>query len=98
MSVQLLNVEITESIATEDYSIMILNKLTAMGIKTSVDDFGIGYSSLGSLKRLPINTIKIDKSFIKDILYDINSERIIKAIIAMAHSLSMNVIAEGVEI
>jgi len=97
MPAQLLDVEITESIAMEKGSIGILNELTTMGLQTSIDDFGTGYSSLGSLTKFPINTIKIDRSFIKEIAVDINAEAIIKAIIAMAHSLNMEVIAEGVE-
>ena len=97
MPVQLLDVEITESIAMADNSIEILNQLTAMGLQISIDDFGTGYSSLGSLTRFPINTIKIDRVFVKDIAIDVNAEAIIKAIIAMAHSLNMEVVAEGVE-
>ncbi len=92
-----LNIEITESIAMEYHSIKVLNELTDMGIKTSIDDFGIGYSSLGAIKNFPINVIKIDKSFIKDISIDTNVEAIVKAMIAMAHSLKIKVIAEGVE-
>ncbi len=97
MPAQLLDVEITESIAMADSSIRILNQLTAMGLQTSIDDFGTGYSSLGSLTQFPINTIKIDRAFIKEIMIDVNAEAIIKAIIAMAHSLNMEVVAEGVE-
>jgi diguanylate cyclase (GGDEF)-like protein len=97
MATQLLNIEITESIAMEDHSIRILNQLTAMGIQTSIDDFGTGYSSIGSLIRFPINTIKIHRTFIKDITIDINAQAIVKAIIAMAHSLKVEVVAEGVE-
>jgi len=97
MPAQLLDVEITESIAMADNSIKILNQLTAMGLQTSIDDFGTGYSSLGSLTRFPINTIKIDRVFVKEIAIDVNAEAIIKAVIAMAHSLNMEVVAEGVE-
>ncbi len=97
MPVQLLDVEITESNAMVDNSIKTLNQLTAMGLQISIDDFGTGYSSLGSLTKFPINTIKIDRAFIKDIMIDVNAKAIIKAIIAMAHSLNIEVIAEGVE-
>ena len=97
MNEQSLDIEITESIAMEPTSIATLNRLTEMGIQTSIDDFGTGYSSLGSLKLFPINSIKIDKSFIKDITVNHNVEAIVKAIIAMAHTLNMKVIAEGVE-
>jgi len=94
---RLLDVEITETIAMEKNSIRILNQLTAMGLRTSVDDFGTGYSSLGSLTKFPINTIKIDRAFIKEVGIDVNAEAIIRAIIAMAHSLKMDIVAEGVE-
>ncbi len=97
MPAQLLDVEITESIAMEKNSIHILNQLAAMGLQTSIDDFGTGYSSLGSLTLFPINSIKIDSAFVKDIGIDVNAEAIIKAIIAMTHSLNMEVVAEGVE-
>jgi diguanylate cyclase (GGDEF)-like protein len=94
---QLLDVEITESIAMDKSSFRILNQLTSMGLKTSIDDFGTGYSSLGSLTQFPINTIKIDRSFVEDIMVDVRAKAIIKAIIAMAHSLDIEVVAEGVE-
>jgi diguanylate cyclase (GGDEF)-like protein len=97
MPAQFLDVEITESIATEDNCILLLNELSAMGVQISIDDFGTGYSSLGYLKQLPINTIKIDKSFVKDISVETNAEGIVKAIIAMAHNLKIKVVAEGVE-
>jgi len=97
MDAQFLDIEITESIAIEDHSIVILNELSKMGITTSIDDFGTGYSSLGSLKRFPINNIKIDKSFIDDISRNTDVEAIVRAIIAMAHTLKINIIAEGVE-
>jgi len=97
MAAQFLDIEITESIAIEDHSIKMLNELSKMGITTSIDDFGTGYSSLGSLKRFPINNIKIDKTFIDDISKDTDIEAIVRAIIAMAHTLKINIIAEGVE-
>jgi len=97
MAARFLDIEITESIAIEDHSIKMLNELSKMGITTSIDDFGTGYSSLGSLKRFPINNIKIDKTFIDDISRDTDIEAIVRAIIAMAHTLKINIIAEGVE-
>jgi EAL domain-containing protein (putative c-di-GMP-specific phosphodiesterase class I) len=97
MPPELLNIEITESIAMEEHSIETLNKLAAMGIQISIDDFGTGYSSFGYLKDLPINTVKIDKSFIRDILVDPNAKSIVRAIIAMANNLRIMVVAEGVE-
>ncbi len=97
INAQFLGIEINESTAMEDHSVVVLNKLSAMGINVSIDDFGTGYSSLGSLKRFPIKAIKIDKSFIKDITKDPDIEAIVKAIIAMAHALRIKVVAEGVE-
>ena len=95
----LLNIEITESLMMEDkYNVINkLNVLNKMGIHLSIDDFGTGYSSLSYIRRFPIDTIKIDKSFIHDITLDSDDASLITAIIAMAKSLGMNVVAEGVE-
>lgn len=94
-----IELEITESIAMKDvdFSIRILNELIAMNIKISIDDFGTGYSSLSCLKLFPIDAIKIDRSFLRDIPVNSNHTAITKAIIAMAHSLKLKVVAEGVE-
>jgi diguanylate cyclase (GGDEF)-like protein len=95
----LLKLEITESLMMEDRHNVInkLNELKKMGVGLSIDDFGTGYSSLSYIRRFPINTIKIDKSFIHDITLDSDDASLITAIIAMAKSLGMNVVAEGVE-
>ncbi|WP_028390070.1 bifunctional diguanylate cyclase/phosphodiesterase [Bacillus cihuensis] len=94
----LLTIEITESIAMDvDYSIEVLRNLKTMGIKISMDDFGTKYSSLGFLKKMPIDHLKIDRSFMSNVMYDSDDAAIVKAIISMAHSLNINVIAEGVE-
>lgn len=91
--------EITESMIVKDmeYTIHFLNELVNMGFVIAMDDFGTGYASLSYLTRLPIHTLKIDLSFIRRMIKHKNDANIVKAIIAMAHSLDMNVIAEGVE-
>lgn len=96
---QWLELEITESILMKDleFSTGVLNRLRTMGIHVSLDDFGTGYSSLNYLKRLPIDTLKIDKSFVDNITIDEKDEIIAKAIIELAHKMGLNIIAEGVE-
>lgn len=94
-----LEVEITESVFMDDAeeSIRTLSALRDMGIHVSVDDFGTGYSSLSYLSRLPLDKLKIDKSFVDGLETDVNDAQIVGTIIAMAHALSLTVIAEGVE-
>jgi diguanylate cyclase (GGDEF)-like protein len=96
---RLLEVEITESTAMVniDKAISILHALKALGITISLDDFGTGYSSLSYLKRFPINHLKIDRAFVRDITTDPDDALICKAVIGLAHNLKMSVIAEGVE-
>ena len=94
-----LTLEITETVAMQNASHagQILRDLSAMGVKIALDDFGTGYSSLNYLKNLPVSTLKIDRSFIRDIQKDPQSATITRAIVALAKNLGYTVVAEGVE-
>ena len=94
-----IGIEITESMLVHNIEEVVetLGKLSKMGLEISIDDFGTGYSSLSYLKRFPIDKLKIDKTFVDDIATHPDDAAIIKAIIAMAHGLSMKVVTEGVE-
>jgi len=94
-----LELEITESVALEnfEYTIDVIKELNKLGVKFSLDDFGTGYSAMSYLKHLPINNLKIDKSFLNTILEDTTDQKIIQAIINLANNLNLHVIAEGVE-
>ncbi len=94
-----IELEVTESAVMDDpeTAIQVLKKLKQHGIRVSIDDFGTGYSSLNYLKVLPVDYLKVDQTFVKDIGIDRSDEKIIKAIIQLAHSLDLKVIAEGIE-
>ncbi len=94
-----IELEITESMIMNDteHAVATLKQLSAMGVKLAMDDFGTGYSSLSYLKRFPVDSIKIDGSFIRDIATDTDDHEIIRTIITMGHSLRRRIVAEGVE-
>lgn len=94
-----IEIEITESLimGDADLAAQLLKDLAAMGIPLAMDDFGTGYSSLSYLKRFPLHTIKIDRSFVKDLIADSDDAEIVRTIITMGHSLRRRIVAEGVE-
>jgi len=99
LSPSLLELEITENLMMDNVSAVsaVLKKLTELGVSISVDDFGTGYSSLAYLKSLPIHRLKIDKSFVDNLVHSENDSAIAAAIINMGHSLNLQVVAEGIE-
>ena len=96
---QLLELEITESVLVQDApeTMRVFRDLNDLGVSLSLDDFGTGYSSLSYLKKFPMQVLKIDKAFVRDLGRSEDDDSLVTAIVAMAHSLKMEVVAEGVE-
>lgn len=94
-----LELEVTESalLKNEERAIDVLSELKAAGVKLALDDFGTGYSSLGYLRRLPIDTVKIDRSFVVNIVDDAQDRALVESIISMAHAIGLDVVVEGIE-
>jgi EAL domain-containing protein (putative c-di-GMP-specific phosphodiesterase class I) len=96
---RLIELEITESMLMHNpaEAAGMLNRLRRIGVKVSIDDFGTGYSSLAYLKRFPLDALKIDRTFVRDLTVDSDDAEIALAIISLAHNLKLKVVAEGVE-
>lgn len=94
-----LKLELTESMLVDNIEVVIdkMTKLKSYGLSFSVDDFGTGYSSLAYLKRLPLDQLKVDRAFVRDILVDLSSRAIARAIVNLSQAMGISVMAEGVE-
>jgi EAL domain-containing protein (putative c-di-GMP-specific phosphodiesterase class I) len=99
LSMSIIDLELTESglMFSDSVATQLLSDLREEGVRVSVDDFGTGYSSLGRLQRLPVDVLKIDKAFVEDIGTGAKQGALVRAIVMMAHSLDLTVVAEGVE-
>jgi EAL domain-containing protein (putative c-di-GMP-specific phosphodiesterase class I) len=92
-----LSVEVTEHVLLDDTVLPALRRICALGVQVAIDDFGVGYSSLAYLKRLPITALKIDRAFIRDVADDAYDQAIVGSIVAVAKTLGLHVTAEGIE-
>jgi EAL domain-containing protein (putative c-di-GMP-specific phosphodiesterase class I) len=94
-----LTIEITESTLMADpaQAMEIVRRLSAMGVNIAIDDFGTGYSSLSYLKRLAVNELKVDRSFVRNVVSDAHDVAIVRSTISLAHELGLQVVAEGIE-
>jgi EAL domain-containing protein (putative c-di-GMP-specific phosphodiesterase class I) len=99
MEPEWLELEITESMVMQNIgdAIMVLRAIKEIGVKLAIDDFGAGYTSLSLVRQLPLDTIKIDRSFVNDLLTDANDRAIAEAVISLGQALKLRVVAEGVE-
>jgi len=99
LEARFLEFELTETAVMQDaeQSALILQQLSELGVRLSLDDFGTGYSSLSYLQRFPLNKVKIDRSFVREIDRSESNAEIVRAIVSLAHSLRLSVVAEGVE-
>lgn len=99
MAPELLELEVPESVLVHDRvrALEVLNRLKAMGVRIAIDEFGVGYSSLATLEKFPIDTVKIDRSFIRDVVEAAGEDSLTSAVIAVGKSLSLSVVAQGVE-
>jgi EAL domain-containing protein (putative c-di-GMP-specific phosphodiesterase class I) len=94
-----LELEVSENVAGHEAeeTLVVLERLRALGVRVAIDDFGTGYSVLSRLQGFPVNTLKVDKTFVKDITSDVDEGPIVSGLISMAHRLEVEVTAEGVE-
>jgi diguanylate cyclase (GGDEF)-like protein/PAS domain S-box-containing protein len=97
LPLEALRIEITEKVLVEPCVVPMLNKLVAAGVRIAIDDFGVGYSSLAYLVDLPIGVIKLDRSFLRDVVTEPRSRSLVRSIVALANGLALDVVAEGVE-
>jgi EAL domain-containing protein (putative c-di-GMP-specific phosphodiesterase class I) len=93
----MLELELTENVFVDELAVAALNRLAQLGVHLSLDDFGTGYSSLSYLRRYPIGTVKIDRTFLEEVPHNPSATTLVETILVMVHSLGKRVVAEGVE-